>query len=176
MEQTEAAISRRSALKRIGVGAALAWTAPMVMSFETPAFAASEVCTNCDTTCPRSGNQCAPGHFCLVHVNPTGSRCVCVFANYCSEAAKHGNGSDIVCGSDSDCPSGFVCATTCCGNKGDNINLCVHPSDPPTAQTTGWDVAGLYHCTQDSDCTSATNPYGAPFTHCATVNGLSVCQ
>jgi len=34
-------ISRRRMLKRIGVGAAIAWTAPVLTSIHTPAFAAS---------------------------------------------------------------------------------------------------------------------------------------
>ena len=34
-------ISRRRMLKRIGVGAAVAWTAPVLTSIHTPAFAAS---------------------------------------------------------------------------------------------------------------------------------------
>lgn len=175
MEDTNTGISRRTALKRIGVGAAVVWTAPMVMSMETPAFAGSEACTNCDTTCPRSHNQCAPGHFCLVHVGVGG--CVCVFANYCSEAATNGSGTDIVCTSDANCPSGYVCATTCCGNGGQPINLCVLPTDPPTTQTIGWDVGGFYHCTTPADCSQA-NTGVSGFTTCAPAAGTtwSVCQ
>jgi hypothetical protein len=38
------AISRRRMIKRIGAGAAVAWTAPVLMSVKTPAFAQSPAC------------------------------------------------------------------------------------------------------------------------------------
>ncbi|MGH2557363.1 MAG: CHRD domain-containing protein [Actinomycetota bacterium] len=37
-------ISRRRMLKRVGAGAAVAWTAPILMSVRVPAFAQSPVC------------------------------------------------------------------------------------------------------------------------------------
>ncbi len=40
-------ISRRRMLKRIGAGAAIAWSAPVLTSFRAPAFAVSPVCQGC---------------------------------------------------------------------------------------------------------------------------------
>jgi hypothetical protein len=45
-------ISRRRMLKRIGAGAAVAWSAPVLTSLRTPAFA-------------QASPTCAPGSFCL---------------------------------------------------------------------------------------------------------------
>lgn len=39
-------ISRRRLIKRLGTGAAVAWTAPVLLSVRTPAFAASPSCHN----------------------------------------------------------------------------------------------------------------------------------
>ena len=164
-------ISRRTALKGIGIGAAVAWTAPVVLSFESPAFAGSMVCTNCDTTCPRSGNQCAPGYFCLTRIS---GGCVCVFANFCSQATNSAGSQ--TCTTDADCASfpGTVCAITCCGG---GANICVNPADPPGGPTAGWDVAGFYRCTSNTDCNGVSSPYGAKnaYTHCAPMDGISVC-
>lgn len=183
MEEVTDGISRRTALKRIGVGAAVVWTAPMVLSIESPAFAGSQVCTNCDTTCPRAGTQCGPGHFCLQRIGTSG--CVCVFANFCSE------GVDVNCTSDANCPSGYVCASTCCGSGGQPTGLCVQPSaqtsppssafrstSPATAPSPNWDVAGYLRCASDSDCQNVPNPYspGATYQHCVPFNGMPVCQ
>src|SRR5207249_650607 len=42
--QDPSAISRRHLVKRIGAGAAVAWTAPVLLSLKVPAFAASPAC------------------------------------------------------------------------------------------------------------------------------------
>src|SRR5438046_3101463 len=47
-------ISRRKMLKRIGAGAAIAWTAPVLTSIRTPAFAAGS---------PGCPDSCAGGDF-----------------------------------------------------------------------------------------------------------------
>jgi hypothetical protein len=54
------AVSRRSALKKIGAGAAIAWSAPVIMSVGQPAFAAGTPAPAC-TTC----TDCAPFSFVL---------------------------------------------------------------------------------------------------------------
>ena len=187
MEETNTGISRRTALKRIGVGAAVAWTAPMVMSIETPAFAASPVCTNCSNLCPRGDHICGSGRFCLIHQDPSGG-CVCVQASYCGQSERSVNNEPpnpiIICSSDADCnqngDTGYVCAVTCCPDA--PTNRCVPTFDPGAATaattltaspTTGWDIAGYYRCQSKSDCTSVI---GAGFTTCGSVNGVSVCQ
>src|SRR2546427_9333835 len=62
-------VSRRRMLKRIGAGAAVAWTAPILTSIHTPAFAqGSAECASCppfDCTNPelcRTVCGCAPHH------------------------------------------------------------------------------------------------------------------
>lgn len=42
--QVPSGISRRKVLKRIGAGAAVAWTAPILVSVRTPAFAQTPTC------------------------------------------------------------------------------------------------------------------------------------
>lgn len=159
VEETRTGISRRTALKRIGVGTAVVWAAPMVMSIETPAFAGSVPCTNCDNTCPKNGNMCGPGNFCFRR--PAGG-CICTHANDC------GSGNHGACpNGDSDCPTGTFCAITCCGSGGtETAQICVSPADPPS--TPGWNYAGYYNCNTDADCTSPQT--------CQRVYGMQVCQ
>jgi len=105
-ETNESQISRRRMLKRIGAGAAVAWTVPIMSSIGTPAFAASGACgcppydcTN-PQTCPNGICGCAPHH--------GGGGCVCFLAGFCNVP---GNGD--ICASDADCAqfgSTFVCA------------------------------------------------------------------
>lgn len=178
VDETRTGISRRTALKRIGVGTAVVWVAPMVMSIETPAFAGSPVCTDCGVDshgnyCPRGQHKCGNGYFCLKHVGSSSPNCVCVFANFCKEPGE------VSCNSDADCPSGYICAETCCGSGGSISNLCVPFNDPgTTSSTTALDVAGYIHCTTFADC-PATDPYGGAFTTCGPLSGVtsySVCQ
>ena len=60
-------ISRRKMLKRIGAGAAIAWTAPVLTSIKTPAFAQSP----CEKDC--GGNDCGCNSACNVAVPCNGS-------------------------------------------------------------------------------------------------------
>src|SRR2546426_3328048 len=62
--QVVVGISRRRMLKRIGAGAAVAWSAPILTSVRTPAFAQS------------GGSPCDPGAPCDVNTP-------CNFANPC---------------------------------------------------------------------------------------------
>jgi hypothetical protein len=64
-------ISRRRMLKRIGAGAAVAWTAPVLTSIRTPAFAATPACdwSVCVGLCAAQNvnGRCqgqVPGQFC----------------------------------------------------------------------------------------------------------------
>jgi hypothetical protein len=87
-------ISRRKMLKRIGAGTAVAWSAPILTSIHTSAFAASPGCGcppyDCVTgqqTCP-SGCPCAPHH--------NGGPCICWSSGVCF------TGQD-TCNTDQDC-------------------------------------------------------------------------
>jgi hypothetical protein len=110
-EELERGISRRRALKRIGAGAAIAWSAPILTSLKTPAFAQSGphpecVGASCGNFIPCSGQ------------NPD---CVCVDTDqggFCVPGSTPCAGLPLCPGGNSsECPSSdFVCArNTCCG-------------------------------------------------------------
>ena len=112
-----AGISRRRMLKRIGAGAAVALTAPVLTSIRTPAFAASG--------CPVTG--CQKGGICDSFVPcGGGGRCSCLHTTdagnptFCCD-------TDFVCGDQvcetcADCPAGWACITSCCPT-----NTCAPP-------------------------------------------------
>src|SRR2546426_3733921 len=91
-DEQKDSISRRRMLKRIGAGAAVAWSAPILTSIRTPAFATSGTCScppydcenpqRCENGCP-----CAPHH--------GGGPCICFGDAFC-------NGSN-TCNTDADC-------------------------------------------------------------------------
>ena len=70
-EVRENQVSRRKMLKRIGAGAAVAWTAPILTSIRTPAFAAGSAgcqnefpaCTDPNSDC-NAQIQCGKQQFC----------------------------------------------------------------------------------------------------------------
>jgi hypothetical protein len=99
---SEDRISRRRMLKRIGTGAAVAWTAPVITSIAAgPAYAATATCGCLSDPCL---NACgAPGQGCLC-AHTTNSGCAC-FIPACLGP----------CANDSDCGAGFACVQTCCG-------------------------------------------------------------
>ena len=121
MEELQNPISRRRMLKRVGAGAAIAWSAPILSSLRTPAFA--QYPTRC-TTCGGCGalEQCgvgAGGLLCFC-VETEGSGCFCSNDFLCSEVPLCPGGTD------SECPPGWACqvgpGAGCCGP-----NHCVPP-------------------------------------------------
>ena len=73
-KRTDGRISRRRMLKRVGAGAAIAWTAPVLTSLRPPAFAASgcsRTCTGCYASSTTCGTEVsvtcgeADDHLCL---------------------------------------------------------------------------------------------------------------
>jgi hypothetical protein len=93
-DMTQDPISRRKMLKRIGVGAAVAWSAPVLMSIRTPAFGqASPVCAPSD--CPECdfGEQCGPNCQCAGVPPPD---CFCSDGGAC-------NTDFSICETDADC-------------------------------------------------------------------------
>jgi hypothetical protein len=95
---SEERISRRRMLKRIGAGAAVAWSAPVITSLTTPAFAQYPVCDcisdPCNNPCGAEGCLCA---------QTTENDCDC-FIPVCGEP----------CNSSSDCGAGRRCVVVCC--------------------------------------------------------------
>ena len=106
-------ITRRKMIKRIGAGAAIAWTAPVLTSLKTPAFAQSVGCPNssgCDLSQPCNFIiPCGDGS-CACWVNAAHSACFCGSAvQFCGDCGNCPSGQD------SECPSGRACIDTCCG-------------------------------------------------------------
>lgn len=109
----ESRISRRRMLKRIGAGAAVAWSAPVLSSLRTPAFAQGypPVCREpCEFTCGGTVQECGPGiggFGCLCDHDVAGE-CFCLNDAFCSDLAA--------CTTSGDClVPGFRCVpSTCC--------------------------------------------------------------
>ena len=96
-EEPNDPISRRRILKRIGAGAAVAWTAPILTSIRTPAFAASGPCAGCPPYDCVNPQTCSPTCHCGPHHE--GGGCICFsFPGTCN----HGGGAPI-CATDADC-------------------------------------------------------------------------
>jgi hypothetical protein len=122
-------ISRRRMLKRIGVGAAVAWSAPILTSIKAPAFAQyGSPCdpgAQCDVNmpcnfaidCQNSGGTCN----CWVLTDRSG--CWCGPFDPCSNHAP--------CSSNADCASGERCIENCCGR------LCYAPCGAPAGGGSG---------------------------------------
>lgn len=113
-QQVDTGISRRTVLKRVGAGAVIAWTAPVLMSVQNRAWAASP--PGCGDRCNGigCGNNpiCDEPNDCSLQCRADGSECVCL--------AQFGN--CLVCASDADCAQfgeGYVCTQNCiCGPTG----------------------------------------------------------
>jgi hypothetical protein len=103
-------VSRRRMLKRIGAGAAIAWTTPILTSIRTPAFAASPACGPFDCSNPAFGScTCASGAPGVLTHTPAGG-CVCILGGgivetcdactppfVCVELANCGPGNTLGC-------------------------------------------------------------------------------
>jgi len=106
-EEARAEISRRRMLKRIGAGAAVAWSAPIITSVQTPAFAASApACSPCAPFDCNNPAFCQEPcfSFCVERIN---TQC------FCGPAIGWNNPpGDPICAQDSDCAffgQGSVC-------------------------------------------------------------------
>jgi hypothetical protein len=105
------AISRRRMLKRIGAGAAVAWSAPVLTSLSTPAFAqypplCPAPCAACfDGSADPCGTDSVRGGTCLCSRTTEGN-CVCTANDACDEWG--------LCTTSADCPSGFLCKPVQC--------------------------------------------------------------
>jgi len=114
-EASASGISRRKMLRRIGAGAAVAWTAPILTSIRTPAFAAYGGCVNdpcgCDLNTPCNFTiGChgqPPGGACNCWVQADRSACHCGPFDACSNHQP--------CTTNADCPSNQCCIENCCG-------------------------------------------------------------
>ena len=118
-------ISRRKALKRIGVaGAAAAWSAPLISSLRTPAFAqASPRCAEpCDATCATSFPGCGLNCFCSRAENDA---CFCWQNDFCANLTD--------AGADGSCPAGQTAVSTCCDQGAGFAIKCFQPCGATTS-------------------------------------------
>jgi len=124
-------LSRRRMLKRVGAGAAIAWSAPILSSLRTPAFAQGYParCENCFDTCGDSAGS--PGGPCLCFDDVEGNR-HCTNNFFCSGAPA--------CTSNAECEAafgtGFFCQTgTGCGGA------CGQVCAPPCGTAAPWSTS-----------------------------------
>jgi hypothetical protein len=117
-EVSEDGISRRRMLRRIGAGAAVAWSAPVLTSIRAPAFAATPPppppeCDAC-TECPDRA-ACAKNDSCQCWMKSTDQDpggCVCGnFVEFCPDAVPCPTGQ-VECARNA---PGTTCVETCCG-------------------------------------------------------------
>ena len=97
-------ISRRETLKRMGVAGALAWSAPVLSTLNTPAFAqaGTAVCAGTPAGCPDDPQSCgSSGEF---------GFCFCIDGECLEDAFCE----DLQRCPDGTCPDGFVCQEACC--------------------------------------------------------------
>jgi hypothetical protein len=146
-EHMDKAISRRRMLKRIGAGAAVAWSAPVLTSLSTPAFA------QYPPSCPEPCAACFDGNAQLCGVDSVrpGVPCFCsqTFQGDCVCTANDSCGEWGTCTTSSDCPSGFVCkpvGCTSCSTAPGQMN-CARPCGTPLParaprRTTGRRMSG----------------------------------
>jgi hypothetical protein len=114
-ERAQNRISRRRMLKRIGAGAAVAWSAPVLSSLRTPAFAQyPSVCGNPPCTVavpgcgPGDGVPCGPFAASCGCLTTTENECFCINQGTCICAQT--------CTASADCPDGQRCIPgTVCG-------------------------------------------------------------
>jgi hypothetical protein len=112
MEELQNPISRRRMLKRVGAGAAIAWSAPILSSLRTPAFAQAypaRCVEPCDATCgtfPRCGES-GPIDQCFCSRASDGS-CFCWEDASCTDIPRPDQAGR--------CPEGTTAVPeTCCG-------------------------------------------------------------
>jgi hypothetical protein len=131
----EGGLTRRSALKRIGVGAAIAWSAPVVMSMGSkaygapagsvppcPPFPSDQACANHDLSGLLGCNGQDPS-VCYQSCSPNGNQ-VCAQRLNCNNTNCGPQGTNGVCG------AGEVCARTCCPDFGGGAKFQCFPKCP----------------------------------------------
>lgn len=123
-EHEEGADTRRDALKKLGLGAGVAWTAPVAMSFFSQAGAATPGSPPPSSTTTTSLPPVIPGceaATCNTFVTCSSSNtdCICLSTpqgGFCMPGSTTCS-SLSNCGANLECPPGFVCAVdTCCGD------------------------------------------------------------
>lgn len=122
-------ISRRRMIKRLGAATAVAWTAPVLSTLGTPAFAqgSPQPCGNCQGCAPLGSTgdfACANQPDC--GSDPSGNPCSCLrtprTANCadgqceCHSCIFCDNPAVVPCADNTGCPAGWMCAISCCSD------------------------------------------------------------
>ncbi len=115
-EETTAAeggLTRREMLKKAALVGAVAWTAPIVGSFNAPAFG--------QVTSPPCDCNVTPCHG-LDDCGGVGTPCNCLPSVegdcFCHNSSPCDNPQIKPCAATSECPTGWTCAPSCCsGNR-----------------------------------------------------------
>jgi hypothetical protein len=125
MEELQNPISRRRMLKRVGAGAAVAWSAPILSSLRTPAFAQDRYpppCAEpCDATCETGFPQCGssgPLGGCFCSRAQDGS-CFCWENDFCANRPDVSQAGA--------CPEGQTAVSTCCDQVFGTAVKCWNP-------------------------------------------------
>ena len=110
-------LTRRELLKRATAVGVAAWTAPVVSTFNAPAFGGVEVSPiTCEAwDCGQAVVECGNGCFCDVDVEGfpfCGQDILCTRSPRCTSSAE--------------CPPGWRCTFNCCG-QGVGLSTCVPP-------------------------------------------------
>ena len=119
-ENSNRSVSRRAVIKKIGAGAAIVWSAPVLTSLSSSAFAqgTSPICSECPPTHCAGLDSCGEGCVCAPTVT---SSCECLFStgrcvDACSECSTTERCVDLTCSNQ--CPTSFVGCFPLCGSQG----------------------------------------------------------
>ncbi len=114
-EETMAAdggLTRREMLKKAALVGAVAWTVPIVGSFNTPAFGQVQ-----SPPCDCSGPACRGADDC----GGVGKNCNCLATVegdcFCHQGVSCGATGVVPCTSSTQCPPGWACAFSCCAGS-----------------------------------------------------------
>jgi hypothetical protein len=110
--------SRRQIIKGAAVGTAVVWTAPVLSSITTPAFAASAAGCGEGFSCGGAATVCGqvPGGFECLCYKKTTPRSGDTGSTFCGQDFSCGTFADS-CGPDGECPAGYQCQSGCCGDN-----------------------------------------------------------
>jgi hypothetical protein len=122
-------ISRRRMIKRLGAATAVAWTAPVLSTLGTPAFAQGTPCPECAPVGSTGAQACANQPDC--GAEPSGNPCSCLRQRdgtcACHSCVFCDNPAIVACASTADCPAGWLCAISCCSDPNSTTDFVCQP-------------------------------------------------
>jgi hypothetical protein len=125
-------ISRRRMIKRLGAVTAVAWTAPVLSTLGTPAFAQPTPCPDCAPVGSTGDQACGNQPDC--GAEPSGNPCSCLRNQAgvceCHSCVFCDNPAVTPCGTQpgaGPCPPGWICAVSCCSDPASSTDFVCHP-------------------------------------------------